>query len=142
MQEKVRSEIKLALEKNNGDVTYDMIGSLTYMGQVFKEITRMYSSLPFLDRICLPPKGETSYSMEPFSKLKLPAGTPVFIPIFDLQRDPQYFAEPEKFDPSRFDQKSDNVNEYVYMPFGVGPRNCVGKNNVFTCKSVKRIHIS
>ena len=42
-----------------------------------------------------------------------------------MHYDPQYFPNPEKFDPQRFMPES-RVIPYTYLPFGVGPRNCIG----------------
>lgn len=54
-------------------------------------------------------------------------GTVIVIPIFGLHRDPKYYPEPERFDPERFsnDNKS-KIKPYTYLPFGVGPRHCLG----------------
>ena len=54
-------------------------------------------------------------------------GNLVWIPIYSIQHDPQYFPNPEKFDPERFcDKNKENIKPYTYMPFGVGPRVCIG----------------
>lgn len=54
----------------------------------------------------------------------LPQGCHIFISPFATHRLPQYFPEPETFDPERFSTKSDNC---AYIPFGAGPRICLGK---------------
>jgi cytochrome P450 family 9 len=69
------------------------------------------------------------------------------MPTFPLQliaclliiySDPVYFPEPEKFDPERFSEENKhNIQEYTYMPFGVGPRNCIGSR--FALMEVKSI---
>jgi cytochrome P450 len=48
----------------------------------------------------------------------------VFVFIRGLHMDPKFYPDPEKFDPSRFD----NVErkQSAFMPFGAGPRNCIG----------------
>jgi cytochrome P450 family 9 len=52
------------------------------------------------------------------------------VPIFGLQRDPEYFPEPELFDPERFNEENKSLAKpYTYLPFGVGPHNCIG--NIF-----------
>jgi cytochrome P450 family 9 len=54
-------------------------------------------------------------------------GTDVFIPLDDIQNDPKYFPDPERFDPLRF--SDDNKSKIVpgsYLPFGMGPRFCIG----------------
>jgi cytochrome P450 len=53
---------------------------------------------------------------------------PTVIPVYALHRDPKYYPDPERFDPERFneDEKA-NRHHYVYLPFGEGPRICIGK---------------
>lgn len=58
-------------------------------------------------------------------------GTGVHIPITALQRDPRFFENPNVFDPDRFENGS-NFNNDAYLPFGIGPRMCVGKEQIFT----------
>jgi len=54
-------------------------------------------------------------------------GTQVIIPVEALQHDPQYFPEPDKFDPERFSEETKSGrHHYVYLPFGEGPRICIG----------------
>ncbi|KAH6933708.1 hypothetical protein HPB50_017674 [Hyalomma asiaticum] len=53
-------------------------------------------------------------------------GMCVDIPLAGIHHDAEYFPEPEKFNPERFlPENKDNVRPFTYMPFGVGPRNCV-----------------
>ena len=50
------------------------------------------------------------------------------IPILGLHRDPKYYNDPEKFDPERFsDENKHKILPFTYLPFGVGPRSCIGE---------------
>lgn len=75
-----------------------------------------------MDRIC------TKQYTIPGSDVVLNPGDSVSVPIMGLHYDSDYFPEPEKFDPERFSQESKITrHSYVYLPFGSGPRNCIGK---------------
>lgn len=51
----------------------------------------------------------------------------LWIPAFGLHRDSQYFPDPDRFDPERFSEENKiNIKSYTYIPFGAGPRNCIG----------------
>lgn len=52
------------------------------------------------------------------------------IPAFAIQRDADNFPEPDLFKPERFDEKNRaHIKPYTYLPFGEGPRNCIGRQN-------------
>ncbi|XP_037564606.1 cytochrome P450 3A19-like [Dermacentor silvarum] len=54
-------------------------------------------------------------------------GTLIRIPIFSIQHDEKYFPDPEVFDPERFLGKNkERVVPFSFLPFGEGPRQCVG----------------
>jgi hypothetical protein len=94
---------------------------------VFTETLRTYPILPFLERECC-----SDYQLPAHNgngTVTLPVGTGVYIPVLGIHFDPMYFPEPEKFDPDRFteDNKSSRPN-YTYIPFGEGPRMCIGKD--------------
>lgn len=63
------------------------------------------------------------------SNCTIEKGTSVVIPSISLQRDPKYYPNPMQFDPSRFLAENTANKSFVdmpYMPFGDGPRNCIG----------------
>jgi cytochrome P450 len=57
----------------------------------------------------------------------IPAGAIVALSPYTLHRHPQFWPEPEKFDPERFtpDQEAAR-HRYAYIPFGAGARKCIG----------------
>jgi hypothetical protein len=55
-------------------------------------------------------------------------GESIIIPAWGFHRDAQYFPNPLKFDPERFSEENKhNIQPFTYMPFGYGPRNCIGE---------------
>ena len=94
---------------------------------VFTETLRKYPIITFLDRI-----SSSTYELPAPTgngTITLPAGTAVYIPVYALHHDPTYFPEPEKFDPDRFTEENKHSRpNYTYIPFGEGPRMCIGKD--------------
>lgn len=61
-------------------------------------------------------------------KLTIKKDTPISISLYGLHMDEKYFPNPQKFDPERFrDDNAWQKYKYIYMPFGEGPRKCLGK---------------
>ncbi|KAM0726381.1 Cytochrome P450 6k1 [Formica fusca] len=121
IQNKLRKEILQMLVKSNGKITYEMIMSLPYLDMVFSETLRMYPPVEHLNRITT-----ETYNV-PNSNLVIEKGTPVFISVRGLHYEPKYFPDPDKFDPERFNEENKRDRPaYVYLPFGEGPRACIG----------------
>jgi cytochrome P450 family 4 len=61
---------------------------------------------------------------------ELPAGCSLAFNLHKTHRNPVWFPDPERFDPERFRPGSESTikrHPFSYVPFGAGPRNCVGK---------------
>ncbi|XP_053658470.1 cytochrome P450 4c3-like [Anopheles marshallii] len=96
------------------------LGEMRYLECCLKESLRLFPSIPMLSRTLA-----TSVDIEEFH---IPSGTNAVIMLYQLHRDPQYFPNPEKFNPDRFlPENSSNRHPYSYIPFSAGPRNCIGQ---------------
>lgn len=85
------------------------------------ETLRKYPIVPILNREC------TQTYKAPGSNYIMEKGTAVLIPVLGLQRDPKYYPQPDEFIPERFNpENSKSFEEMPYMPFGDGPRACIG----------------
>jgi cytochrome P450 len=58
--------------------------------------------------------------------LPVPAGSLVGVSPYALHRKPSLWADPDRFDPSRF--LDGDVDRFAFIPFGAGPRHCIGSN--------------
>ncbi|CAG5040823.1 unnamed protein product [Parnassius apollo] len=122
VQEKVQEEIDRVLVKFGNKLSYDAVKEMTYLEWTFKEAMRMFPSLGFLIRECA-----KKYAI-PEINLNIDQGVIIAIPVQALHNDPKYFPNPEKFRPERFDpEEFRSVEKYVYLPFGAGPRACIGE---------------
>jgi len=64
----------------------------------------------------------------PGTSVHLDVGMMILIPICGLHHDPKYFSDPEIFNPENFnDEIKAKRPNHSYLPFGDGPRNCIGK---------------
>ncbi|XP_070684060.1 cytochrome P450 3A30-like [Pempheris klunzingeri] len=104
---------------NKGLVQYEALMQMEYLDSVVNECLRLYPPAGRLERVAketVQVKGIT-----------IPKDMLVMVPVFALHRDPELWPEPEEFRPDRFSkQNKQNINPYTYLPFGVGPRNCLG----------------
>uniref|UniRef100_A0A672IYU0 unspecific monooxygenase n=1 Tax=Salarias fasciatus TaxID=181472 RepID=A0A672IYU0_SALFA len=99
--------------------TYDALMQMEYLDMVLNETMRLYPIGSRLERM-------SKASVE-INGVTIPKGTAVAIPVYALQRDPALWPEPEVFKPERFSKENkDNIDPYSFLPFGAGPRNCIG----------------
>ncbi|CAH2005624.1 unnamed protein product [Acanthoscelides obtectus] len=121
IQEKLREEVRDVLDKYDGKMTYDAIMEMTYLDKIVNETLRKHPPVPGTPRIC------TKRYQIPGTDIFIEEGTRVNIPIHAIQRDPEYYPDPEKFDPERFNEENKSKRRpYTFMPFGEGPRICIG----------------
>ncbi len=97
------------------------IPRLPYALQVFKETLRLYPPAYLTSRLA-------TRDVE-IGGHRIRAGTDVIANICTMQRRPEYFPDPDRFDPDRFEAAAEkNIPRGAYVPFGAGPRICIGNN--------------
>ncbi|XP_076224306.1 cytochrome P450 6A1-like [Nomia melanderi] len=120
IQDKLREEIKEHEKMNNGEWHYENIKIMPILDGVFKETLRKYSPVAIMRKTI------EDYTFED-SKIWVPKGTRVFIPANGVHYDPDIYPNPEVFDINRFTQDEVSKRHPMhFLPFGDGPRNCIG----------------
>ncbi|NWI20979.1 CP3AL protein, partial [Crypturellus soui] len=118
VQQKLQDEIDSILPKK-APLTYDAVMQMEYLDMAVNETLRLFPLGGRLERTCkktIEIKGTT-----------IPKGIVVMIPPFTLHRNPEYWPEPEEFRPERFSKENKgSIDPYTFLPFGAGPRNCIG----------------
>uniref|UniRef100_A0A8C1F930 unspecific monooxygenase n=1 Tax=Cyprinus carpio carpio TaxID=630221 RepID=A0A8C1F930_CYPCA len=100
-------------------ITYDALMKMDYLEMAINESMRLLPTAPRLERVC-------KKTVE-LNGVTIPKDTLVAIPTYVLYRDPQLWDSPDEFRPERFSPESKSeINQYIFMPFGLGPRNCIG----------------
>ncbi|KAH6932291.1 hypothetical protein HPB50_004351 [Hyalomma asiaticum] len=116
-QERAIAEVDKALAK--GEITYDVLQEMQYIDACLKEGIRLCTPDSVSFRVCTEETTVAGIHFKP--------GMCVDIPLAGIHRDAEYFPEPDKFNPERFlTENKDDIKPFTYMPFGAGPRNCVG----------------
>lgn len=113
VQDRLRDEITTGIEENDGKLTYDLLFAFKYLDMIVNEALRKYPPIATPMRKC------TKEYKIPNTDLVIPKGTIIQLNSFSLQRDPDYFPDPEKFDPERFSEDNiRNIKPFTNIPFG------------------------
>jgi len=100
---------------------YDALAQFPYVRRALDETLRLYPPGWLLTRRSLSAGALAGYS--------LPAGTDVLISPYIVQRHPAFWDAPDTFDPDRFLPEAVAArNRFAYLPFGLGPRACIGEH--------------
>jgi cytochrome P450 len=115
----IRDEI--GAELGSGPITLSGLHRLRLTRRVIDEAMRLYSPFWMIDRVAV--------ADDEIDGIFIPAGLMVLPYIYGLHRDPQLWPDPEMFDPSRFeDEAVKRRHPSAHIPFGGGPRKCIGSN--------------
>jgi cytochrome P450 len=103
---------------------------LTYTEMVLKESMRLYPPAWSITRESIADVELGSYPVE--------KGHVIILNVYGMHRDARYFPDPLRFDPERFSAENEpSIPKYAYIPFGGGPRVCIG--NAFAMMEAKLI---
>ncbi|KAJ9577524.1 hypothetical protein L9F63_005897 [Diploptera punctata] len=122
IQETVQIEIDSVLKKYYGDITYEAnVVQLTLVFLQLSKTLRKYPPAPVITRQC------TQTTKLTGTDIVVEKGTAVHVPVLQIHHDPKYYLKPEKFDPERFSEEEKNKRRhFTFLPFGEGPRLCIG----------------
>eukprot|EP01138_Halocafeteria_seosinensis_P014356 gb/GECG01014657.1/.p1 GENE.gb/GECG01014657.1/~~gb/GECG01014657.1/.p1 ORF type:complete len:506 (+),score=39.52 gb/GECG01014657.1/:1-1518(+) len=121
---KAREEITSVIGSGDKWGTYEQYKSLNYLENVMYEAMRLYAPVPVLTR-------ETSNDVK-LGKYDVPKGTTIMLSVWAMHRSPAIWGDdvdcfrPERF--SREDAQEKKRHPFSYMPFSLGPRDCIGRN--------------
>jgi cytochrome P450 len=118
-QAAARAEVDAVLQGRSP--TAADLPALDYLGRTLQETLRLYPAAPVLI---------TRRSVRPIvlGGWQLPARTMFGIPVQLMHHDPRWFPEPQAFRPERFAPGAPPIPRGAFMPFGTGPRVCLGQH--------------
>ena len=116
-QERVADELR---GLDGQDVSLENHSRLIQTEWVMKEALRLNPPTPFIPREAVRPCTIWGVPLE--------AGTLVSLPILGIHRHPDWWSEPDRFDPLRFSREraEDKAHSHLYLPFGGGAHLCIG----------------
>lgn len=125
IQQKIYKEIiETNVQLGGKRITYDALQKMKYMDQVICESLRKWPPGFVNDRVCTK---DYVYDDGEKLKFKMDKGAILMFPTYSIHHDSAYYSDPEQFDPERFnDENKHNISPETYLPFGMGPRNCIG----------------
>jgi cytochrome P450 len=119
----IRREITSVI--GNSPIRFEKLHELSLTLRIINEALRLYPPFWMIDR--------TARADDTIGGIRIPAGTMVVPYIFGAHHDASIWPDPEAFDPERFStERSGGRHRFAYLPFGGGPRLCIGNNMAIT----------
>jgi cytochrome P450 len=117
--DRVRQEFDSVLGER--PLNYTDVPKFEFTTQVILEALRLYPPFWMVDRMAL--------ADDRAGDLHIPRGSTVVVFIYGVHHSPQYWENPESFDQERFSKAKEKLHTpFAHLPFGAGPRGCVGGN--------------
>lgn len=117
--EKVRQEFDSVL--GDAPLNYSDVSKFDFTTQVICEALRLYPPFWMIDRMAV--------ADDRVGDVAIPRGSTVIVYVYGAHHAPRYWQNPEDFDPERFTRANDKTRTpCTYLPFGAGPRGCIGGN--------------
>ncbi|XP_045492104.1 cytochrome P450 6B2-like [Colias croceus] len=120
IQREVQEEVDRVLDKYDNKLCSEAISEMVLLEMCVKEGLRIFPPAGALFRVC------TKNFRIPESNVTIEAGTKLIVPVQGLHMDPKYFENPKEFRPKRFLTEAKTWPKYAYIPFGEGPKKCIG----------------
>ncbi len=121
-QPSILARVRAELDETVGDgpVAFEHIKKLRFTRNVFKETLRLYPPITFIPRVAAEDTTIGRYNVK--------RGAMIMIAPWTIHRHHNLWTNPHAFDPDRFSpERQGELTPGAYLPFGVGPRVCVGK---------------
>ena len=117
--ERIRQEFDSILGEET--LSYSHVPRFEFTSQVIQEALRLYPPFWMIDRMAV--------ADDRAGELLIPRGSTVIVFVHGAHHAPRYWQDPERFDPERFTKANEKSHTpFTYLPFGGGPRGCIGGN--------------
>jgi cytochrome P450 len=117
--ERVRQEFDSVL--GEAPLNHSDVPKFEFTTQVIQEALRLYPPFWMIDRMAI--------ADDRVGEVTIPRGSTVIVYVYGAHHAPRYWQNPENFDAERFTKVNQNLQTpFSYLPFGAGPRGCIGGN--------------